>query len=83
MPNEFQQVVGSLLKNIPFTNCFIDDTLIASKSSLDEHQDILLKILNILEKNMAVKWEACAFFQKKYRMVVGFQDFEHWSKKIG
>ena len=29
MPNEFQRVVDSLLKNIPFTNCYIDDILVA------------------------------------------------------
>ena len=37
----------------------------ASKGSLKEHQDLLLKIFNILEsKNMTVKWERCSFFQK-------------------
>ena len=43
--NEFQRVKDSPLKDIPFTNCYID-----------EHKAILLKILNILaSKNMAVK----------------------------
>ena len=66
MPNEFQRVMDSLLKGIPFTNCYIDDILIASKGSLNEDKAILSKILNILDnKNMAVKWEKCAFFQKK------------------
>ena len=65
MPNEFQRVIDSLLKDIPFTNCYIDDILIASKGSLNEHKAILTKILNILDnKNMAVKCEKCAFFQK-------------------
>ena len=35
MPNEFRRVMDSLLKHIPFTNCYIDDILIASKGSLD------------------------------------------------
>ena len=66
MPNEFQMVMNSLLKDIPFTNCYIDDILIASKGSLHEHKAILSNILNILDnKNMAVKWEKCAFFQKE------------------
>ena len=66
MPNEFQMVMDSLLKDIFFTNCYIDDVLIASKGSLNEHTAILTNILNILDnKNMAVKWEKCAFFQKE------------------
>ena len=66
MPNEFQRVMDSLLKDIPFTNCYINDILIASKGSINERKAILSKILNILDnKNMAVKWEKCAFFQKK------------------
>ena len=36
MPNEFQRVMDSLLKNIPFTNCYIDDILVASRGSLEE-----------------------------------------------
>ena len=56
MPNKFQKVMDSLLKDIPFTNCYIDDILIASKGSLNEHKAILSNILNILDnKNMAVK----------------------------
>ena len=31
MQNEFQRVMDSLLKGFPFTNCYIDDILIASK----------------------------------------------------
>ena len=41
MPNEFQRVMDSLLKDIPFTNCYIDDILIASKGSLNEQKAIL------------------------------------------
>ena len=66
MSNEFQRAMDSLLKDISFTNCYIDDVLLASKGSLDEHKAIPAKILNILDnKNMAVKWEKCAFFQKE------------------
>ena len=66
MPNEFQGVMNSLLKDILFTNCYKDDILIASKGSLNEHKAILSKTLNILDnKNMAVKWEKCEFFQEE------------------
>ena len=33
MSNEFQRVMDALLKDIPFTNCYIDDISIASKGS--------------------------------------------------
>ena len=64
MPNDFQRVMDSMLKNIPFTNCYIDDILVASRGSLEEHKAIVHKILSILDKNnMAVKWGKCAFFK--------------------
>ena len=56
--------MDSMLKNIPFTNCYIDDILVASRGSLEEHKSIVYKILSILdENNMAVKWGKCAFFK--------------------
>ena len=65
-PNEFQRVIDSLLRDIPFTNCYIDDILIASKGSLHERRAILWKILNFIEsKNMALKRGImCIFFNK-------------------
>ena len=66
MPNEFQRVMDSLLKNIPFTNCYIDDILVASRGTLEEHKAIMYKILSILDKNnMAVKWGRCAFLKSE------------------
>ena len=41
MPNEFQRVMDSLLKDIPFTNCYIDDILIPSKGSQSDINKIL------------------------------------------
>ena len=73
MPNEFQRVMDSLLKNIPFTNCYIDDILVASRGSLEEHKSIVYKILLILDKNnMAVKWGKCAFFKSDIKWL-GFK----------
>ena len=64
MPNEFPRVMESLLKNIHFINCYIDDILVASRGALEEHKSIVYKILSILDKNnMAVKWGKCAFFK--------------------
>ena len=64
MPNEIQWTMDSLLNNIPLTNCYIDETLVSTKGSLDEHKSIVYKILTILDKNnMAVKWRKRAFFK--------------------
>ena len=73
MPNEFQRVMDSLLKNIPFTNCYIDDILVASRGSLEEHKSIEYKILSILDNNnMAVKWGKSAFFKSDFEWL-GFK----------
>ena len=62
MPNEFQRVMDSLLKNFPFTNYYIDDILVASRGSMEEHKSIVYRILSILDKNnRAVKWEMRIF----------------------
>ena len=56
MPNEFQRVMDSTLGSIPFTNCYLDDILIASKGTFLDHKNIMLKILATLDEyNFAVK----------------------------
>ena len=66
MPNEFQRVTDSTLGSIPFTNCYLDDILIASKGTFLDHKNIVLKVLSTLDKNnFAVKWSKCKFFQKE------------------
>ena len=66
MPNEFQRVMDSTLGNIPFTNCYLDDILVASKGSFNDHKKIVYKILSTLDSYIfAVKWSKCKFFQKE------------------
>ena len=66
MPNEFQRVMDSTLGNIPFTNCYLDDILVASKGSFIGLKKIAYKILSTLDSyNFAVKWSKCRFFQKE------------------
>ena len=65
---EFQRVMNSnsLLKNIPFTNCYIGDTLVASRGSLEDDEAIVYKFLTILDKNkMAVKWGSVQFSNQR------------------
>ena len=54
MPNEIQWVMDLLLKNIPFSNCYIDDILLAERGSLEDHKLIVYKILTILDENKMV-----------------------------
>ena len=66
MPNEFQRLMDSTLGSIPFTNCYLDDILIASKETFLDHKNIVLKNFSTLDEyNFAVKWTKCKFFQKE------------------
>ena len=66
MPKEFQRVMDSTLGSIPFTNCYLDDSLISSKGTFLDHKNIVLKILSPLdEHNFAVKWKNANSFKKK------------------
>ena len=66
MPNECQRVMDSTLGSLPFTNCYLDDILIASKRTFSDHKNIVLKILSTLDEyNFEVKWTKCKFFQKE------------------
>ena len=66
MPNEFQRVMDSTLGNIPFTNCYLDDILVASKGSFIDHKKTVYKILSTLDSyNFAVKWSKCKFVQNE------------------
>ena len=66
MPNEFQRVMDPTLGSIPFTNCYLDEILIASKGNFLDHKNIVLKILATLDEyNFAVKWSKGKFFQKE------------------
>ena len=44
MPNEFQRVMDSTLGKIPFTNCYLEDILVASKGSFNDHKKNVYKI---------------------------------------
>ena len=66
IPDEFQRIMDSLIKGIPFTKLYIDDILITSKGTLEEFKAIVQRILETLDKNiMTVKWRKSAFFQKE------------------
>ena len=49
MLNEFLIVMDSKIGNFPFKNCYLDDILVASKGGFTKHQNIVHKILSILD----------------------------------
>ena len=52
-----------VLENMPCRNYCIDNILVASKGSIDEHKAIVNKIVRILDKNiMSMKSGKCEFF---------------------
>jgi hypothetical protein len=59
----FQRFLGSLLKNLPFMFCYLDDIIIASHShSLEEHIEHLRQIFFILQENgLQINPAKCVF----------------------
>ena len=58
--------MDSTIGKTPFTNCYLDDILVASKGSFTEHKNNVHKIFSFLDNyNFAVKWPKCKFFQKE------------------
>ena len=66
MPTEFQRILEELLINNPNIFIFIDDILIVTKGTKQEHEREVRKILKKLdENNLRLKWEKCKFAQEK------------------
>ena len=58
--------MDSTIGSYPFTNCYLDDNLVASKGSFTDHKNIVYKILSILDNYIfVVKLPKCKFFQKQ------------------
>ena len=62
MPAEFQQAMDRTLNNRTGVFAFIDDVVIVSKGSREEHHKLVRDTFRDLEKQgMSLKWERCAF----------------------
>ena len=62
MPNEFQRIMDRLTEKLPNTHCYLDDILIATVGSKDEHKKLVINVLKTLDdKRLAIKWEKCTF----------------------
>ena len=66
MPTEFQKAMDAELANIPKTYVFLDDILVVTKGSKENHYKVVKTVLTKLNKaNIRLKWEKCKFAQKE------------------
>ena len=64
MPAEFQKAIDRTINHAKKSFCFLDDILIVTKSSKQEHEKLVLNVLEKLdEDNLALKLSKCDFFQ--------------------
>ena len=62
MPNEFQRIMDRLTEKLPNTHCYLDDILIATVGSEEEHKKLVINVLKTLDdEGLAIKWEKCTF----------------------
>ena len=62
MPNEFQRIMNRLTEKLPNTHCYLDDILIATVGSEEEHKKLVINVLKTLDdEGLAIKWEKCTF----------------------
>ena len=61
-PNEFQRIMDRLTEKLPNTHCYLDDILIATVGSEEEHKKLVINVLKTLDdEGLAIKWEKCTF----------------------
>ena len=66
MPTEFQKAMDTELANIPNTHVLIDDILVVTKGSKEDHYKVVKTVLTKLNKaKVRLKWEKCKLAQKK------------------
>ena len=62
MPATFQKTIDKTREGIHSKFAFLDDILIITKGSLNDHENEIDKVLNLLDKeNLAIKLQKCEF----------------------
>ena len=66
MPADFQKAMDYTLIGLEYTYCFLDDILIVSKGSLNEHKNYVMKCLQRLDdENLRINLPKCHFGELK------------------
>ena len=82
MPPEFQKIMDKLLHNTQNTFAFIDDILIVTKGTKQQHMDKIEEVLKILdEAGIRLKLEKCKIAQTKTEWL-GYKQSEKGVKPI-
>ena len=64
MPATFQKATDYTLNNINSAHAFLDDIIIITKGSIDNHEKDIMKVLSRLDKeNLAINLHKCEFAQ--------------------
>ena len=83
MPAEFQKAMDRTLKHAKNTLSFLDDILIVSKGSEQEHEKLIMDVLEKLDReNLALKLSKCEFFQNDVNWLGHKLSLEGISPKI-
>ena len=62
MPNEFQRIMDRMTEKLLKTHCYLDDILIATVGSVEEHRKLVINVSKTLDdERLAIKWEKCTF----------------------
>ena len=62
-PSIFQSVMDKLLDGIPGVQCYLDDIILCSKS-VNEHNELLVKVLSrLVRAGVRVNEQKCLFSQ--------------------
>ena len=66
MPKKLQKARDNTLQNIPGVICFLDDTLIVSKGSIEDHNKTIERVFQKLEREgFALKLSKCVFLVRQ------------------
>ena len=66
MPATFQKTIDKTLEGIHSKFALLDDILIITKTSLNDHEQEIDKVLNLLDKeNLAIKLQKYEFAKNK------------------
>ena len=73
MPATFQKTIDTILEGIISKFAFMDDILVITKGSLNEHENEIDKILEKLDKeNLAINLQKCEFIKTTFEWL-GFK----------
>ena len=66
MPAEFQKAMDRTLNHSKNTICFLDDILVVSKGSEQEHEKLIMNVFEKFDReNLALKLSKCEFFENE------------------